>query len=405
MNTQIVLDNTNFIAQLPFTAPYQTFIYPTGDNAGKPVAGGFLWFGEPSQDPTTEANQRSVFGIDQNGERVFLKQPISLSAGGVPQLAIGSPVILQVDGDCSVLLQDSAGAEVYYTPQSTNLSSNGFSGYLISESITATAGQTEFTFSTVSVTSAAFFYRSESAALFQNVVRGSLIKGLDYTIQPEDNKITMLLGVPAGYTIEARQNDPTGQVLDAGQFDKQVLSFNTIADAKAENLTLGKVVAIGGKNAVGDGGVGDEYIVVAAATGTADDLNYIDLDNGLQLQLLSKYRSLSGYSSTKTDVVTTSNTINIDFAKGDFHTVDLSQNVSAWTFENIAQSGRVSSASVKLVQDAIGGRTVAFPASFKFSGGAAPTITATADAFDRIFIYTDDGGATFECYVSGQDVK
>lgn len=405
MNTQIVLDNTNFIAQLPFTAPYQTFIYPTGDNAGKPVAGGFLWFGEQNQDPTTEANQRSVFGIDQNGERVFLKQPISLSAGGVPQLANGSPVILQVDGDCSVLLQDASSSKVYYTPRATNFSANGFTGYLITESITATALQTEFTFSVVSVTSSAFYYRGGDSASFQGVVRGSLVKGKDYTIQPEDNKITFFQGVPAGYTIEARQNDPVGQVIDVGQYEKQVIGFSTLALAKAENLDIGRSVLIAGKNSVADGLIGDAYAVVAGGSGTADDLNYINLTNGNQLQLLGKYRNLHGYTSTKTEVPTTSNTINIDFAKGDFHTVTLSQNVSAWTFENIAPSGRVSSASIKLLQNGTGGYTVAFPASFKFAGGSAPTVTATANAFDRLFIYTDDGGTTFECYVSGQDVK
>lgn len=55
------------------------------------------------------------------------------------------------------------------------------------------------------------------------------------------------------------------------------------------------------------------------------------------------------------------------------------------------------SAEVTLVvrQDATGGRLVVWPASVKWAGGTAPTLTVTASAIDVVKLETIDGGTTW----------
>jgi len=74
--------------------------------------------------------------------------------------------------------------------------------------------------------------------------------------------------------------------------------------------------------------------------------------------------------------------------------VALNQNVTALTFAGVP-SGRVVVFTVTWVQDATGGRTVAFPASVKADGGGAPVQPAAgASAVTVQSFYTDDGGVT-----------
>lgn len=45
--------------------------------------------------------------------------------------------------------------------------------------------------------------------------------------------------------------------------------------------------------------------------------------------------------------------------------------------------------SLKLIQDATGSRTATWPATVKWAGGTAPTLTTTANAEDLITFYYD----------------
>lgn len=59
-----------------------------------------------------------------------------------------------------------------------------------------------------------------------------------------------------------------------------------------------------------------------------------------------------------------------------------------------ATSGTVASLELVLVQDGTGSRTVTWPSSVKWSGGA-PTLTTTASAVDRVVCTSYDGGTTW----------
>ena len=94
--------------------------------------------------------------------------------------------------------------------------------------------------------------------------------------------------------------------------------------------------------------------------------------------------------------------LDLDFAAGRVQSVSLTENVTSLTFSNLPASGKTASLSVKLAQDATGARTFAFPAAVKFSGGAAPTLSAGASEYDWLTFITLDGGTTYDLFVGGQ---
>nr|WP_288356739.1 hypothetical protein [uncultured Pseudomonas sp.] len=86
--------------------------------------------------------------------------------------------------------------------------------------------------------------------------------------------------------------------------------------------------------------------------------------------------------------------LTIDLATPAGFRVALNQNVATLSFANVP-TGRVVVFTITWVQDATGGRTVAFPANVKADGGGAPVQPAAgANAVTVQSFYTDDGGAT-----------
>lgn len=67
-----------------------------------------------------------------------------------------------------------------------------------------------------------------------------------------------------------------------------------------------------------------------------------------------------------------------------------------------ATSGQVASLELILKQDATGSRTVTWPASVKWSGGA-PTLSSAANAVDRIVLASYDGGTTWYADLVGKN--
>lgn len=86
--------------------------------------------------------------------------------------------------------------------------------------------------------------------------------------------------------------------------------------------------------------------------------------------------------------------LTLDLATPAGFRVALNQNVTSLSFANVP-AGRVVVFTITWVQDATGGRTVAFPASVKGDGGGAPVQPAAgANAVTVQSFYTDDGGVT-----------
>ena len=80
----------------------------------------------------------------------------------------------------------------------------------------------------------------------------------------------------------------------------------------------------------------------------------------------------------------------------------LSENTT-FTFSNPAASGKASSFTLKVVQDASGtGYTLTWPASVDWASATAPTLTSDANAVDYFVFITHDGGTTWYGFTAGQ---
>ena len=95
------------------------------------------------------------------------------------------------------------------------------------------------------------------------------------------------------------------------------------------------------------------------------------------------------YKLTMPTATTAAASTNIDLSTGNVFTINLGANITTLTTSNAA----VGTYLVKFVQDATGSRTVSFPATWKWAGGTAPTLTSTASKLDIVTLVYD--GTTF----------
>ena len=95
-----------------------------------------------------------------------------------------------------------------------------------------------------------------------------------------------------------------------------------------------------------------------------------------------------------------SGVMTLDCNSGNVFTHALTSNVTTVTINNIPTSG--SAIGLTLILEADGTqRTITWPASFVWSGGVAPTLTATLNEKDVIVFTTYDAGTTFLAFVAG----
>ena len=126
----------------------------------------------------------------------------------------------------------------------------------------------------------------------------------------------------------------------------------------------------------------------ASKTVTADANGVVTFDNGI--------------SEEYTAVTSTSNATTCNMQDGTNFSHTLTENTT-FTFSNPAASGKVSSFTLKIVQDAsASGFTVTWPAAVDWPAATAPTLTADANAVDYFVFITNDGGTTWYGFTAGQ---
>jgi hypothetical protein len=126
----------------------------------------------------------------------------------------------------------------------------------------------------------------------------------------------------------------------------------------------------------------------ASKTVTADANGVITFDNGI--------------SEEYTAVTSSSNATTVNLRDGTNFSHTLTENTT-FTFSNPASSGKASSFTLKLIQDAsASGYTVTWPTSVDWPAATAPTLTATASAVDYFVFITHDGGTTYYGFTAGQ---
>ena len=127
------------------------------------------------------------------------------------------------------------------------------------------------------------------------------------------------------------------------------------------------------------------------------------MNGTLQLALQSNYYRFQNYAETKATATLNAGTISIDFNDGLSQTVTLTENVTDVTFANFnPSSSYISNVTLRVTQDGIGGRTITWPVSILWAGGAAPTVSAGAGEVDIYGFTTYDGGSTWFGFSLGQ---
>jgi hypothetical protein len=101
---------------------------------------------------------------------------------------------------------------------------------------------------------------------------------------------------------------------------------------------------------------------------------------------------LVDYAETSQTPAVGAGTLTLDLNTGSVFEAVLTQNVTSLILANPPATGRAGSATLVLKQDATGGRTVAWPGSVLWAGGAPPLVTPAANAVDIYAVITRNGG-------------
>ncbi len=375
--------------------------YIADPDKGKPLPFAKLYYGLPGRDPRLAVNQKLVYVIQEDQSTIAVDQPIVCSAGGVPMYN-GSVASIAISGSYSLAIDDQGGDQVYNFELIRQANNQGFNGIIAEEAQTVAFGNLDLTYSSIETTTASFFESAGTSPTAE--FKGSYLRlDVDYEILSA-SEIRLKNATADGTVIIGREMDPTGQIVPVTTGASSIFVFDTIALAKVSDLQIGDTVTLNGGVASGDKLGGAKYSTVAAATGTDDNVNFIDLNNGNQLKLISNREKLAVYSEPTNAAGIGGATITVDCNKGQVHKVTLNQNVTSVVFSNVnPDTSQTTTVILKVSQDITGGRTITFPATIRWGGGTVPTITATANRHDRLVFISDDGGATWDGMVSGQD--
>jgi hypothetical protein len=92
----------------------------------------------------------------------------------------------------------------------------------------------------------------------------------------------------------------------------------------------------------------------------------------------------------------TDGVVDVDLSLGDLFTLSLTANVTSIALSNPPGSGLGQTIGVRIRQDAMGGHTVALPASFRPITGSDTAVQAAANAYTILIATTFDNGTRWE---------
>jgi len=103
---------------------------------------------------------------------------------------------------------------------------------------------------------------------------------------------------------------------------------------------------------------------------------------------------IDDYGIENNAVSSSSAVIELDLATGNSFTTTLTENITTVTLSNPPASGTYGELIWKIIQDSTA-RTITYPASVKWAGGTAPTVSTASGAIDIVVLKTWDGGTTW----------
>jgi hypothetical protein len=146
---------------------------------------------------------------------------------------------------------------------------------------------------------------------------------------------------------------------------------------------------------------------VATFLGTPSSANLaaaLTDETGTGLAVFGTTPTLTGLREAYSAVTSSSGTATLDFSAATVFQLTLSEDVSTFTWSNAPTSGTAFGFTLKVIQDSTA-RTIAFPASVDWPGGAAPTLSSGSGDVDVFTFFTIDGGTTYYGFTAGQDLS
>lgn len=212
----------------------------------------------------------------------------------------------------------------------------------------------------------------------------------------------------------------TGIDINSGAIDGTPIGANSASTGAFTTMSVSSTFTLGGTAVTStaaelnilDGvtSTATELNLLDGVTATTAELNYLDVTT-LGTTEASKAVTAdangvitfdNGISEEYTAVTSSSNATTVNLRDGTNFSHTLTENTT-FTFSNPASSGKTSSFTLKLVQDAsASGYTVTWPAAVDWPSATAPTLTATASAVDYFVFITHDGGTTWYGFTAGQ---
>lgn len=157
---------------------------------------------------------------------------------------------------------------------------------------------------------------------------------------------------------------------------------------------------------------GKPTLATVATSGSYTDLSNLPTSAGLGSNSFTGSQNLQDnelirakirdYSETVSSPTISSGTLALNLETSNIFTVSLNAAITTLTISNPPASG--SGGSFTLIFTADGtARAVTWPASIKWAGGTAPTLTSTSGKVDSFAFFSSDGGTSWTGYVGGQN--
>jgi hypothetical protein len=236
--------------------------------------------------------------------------------------------------------------------------------YLINTVDSYTYGRNIFT-ATASQTTFSVTYTVGYVDVYMNGVK--LILGTDYTAT-DGTSVVLTVGASSGDIIE-------------------IIDFKTFAVANAlQTSDIGVTVQAYDATIVVDADIGVSVQAYDADTTKNDVANTFTANQTFDNGIIEEYNATG-----------TSGAVTIDLDTGNNFSTAMAGAVT-YTFSNAATSGKVSSFTLKVVND---GNAITWPTSVDWPAATAPTLSASG-ATDYFVFITHDGGTTWYGFTAGQ---
>jgi hypothetical protein len=156
--------------------------------------------------------------------------------------------------------------------------------------------------------------------------------------------------------------------------------------------------------ATGVSGLGTNVATFLGTPSSANLAAALTDETGTGLAVFGTTPTLTGLREAYSAVTSSSGTATLDFETATVFQLTLSEDVTTFTWNNAPTSGTAFGFTLKVIQDSTA-RTIAFPASVDWPGGAAPTLSSGSGDVDVFTFFTIDGGTTYYGFTAGQDLS